>query len=50
MPLIIFYAFFVYILIGFIIGLFLSFPMVSSVVLGVVLIAGFIHDLRNGSI
>ncbi len=50
MPLLIFSAFFIYVLIGFIIGLFLSFPMTSSVVLGTVFIIGFIHDVRNGSI
>ena len=50
MPLLIFCAFFAYIFIGFIIGLFLSFPMASPAVLGTILIVGFIHDLRNGSI
>ena len=50
MPLLIFYAFFVYILIGFIIGLFLSFQMASSIALGIVLIVGFIHDVKNGSL
>ena len=50
MPLLIFYAFFAYILIGFIVGLFLSFPIASSIALGCVLIIGFIHDIRNGSL
>ena len=50
MPLLIFSAFFIYIIIGFIIGLFLSFPMTSSIVLGIVVIIGFIHDVRNGSL
>ena len=50
MPLLIFYAFFVYILIGFIIGLFLSFPMASSIALGIVIIIGFIHDVKNRSL
>ena len=50
MPLLIFCAFFAYVLFGFIIGLFLSFPMASSIALGIVLIVGFIHDVKNGSL